>query len=443
MGSLQQFNKAIFSHSALADYEKACALIAQCAAVDAVATIKDGVERHQAYSRQAQNLQTEAELFKIRMRAERNAGEELLALKAAGLLQSGRPSNNGTKNEPFICDENQQVKKITLADLGKNKKTSAYQQACAAMPKEEFEAKVEQAAQQIAQGKRSNKLLPVAAEKPRKKAPVIEHKEEAEIAQWDTNGETFQSLYEQEAAENAEKAETIHRLEARVKALEAENAALRAGAADAVNAELGEKIAALEAQVEALERDNKALTTQRDHFQGEFADRQSKLNWWKEEYKKVCKATGYERPKKTSTYCTGTGYSDPNDPRAKPLPPMEGAPQKDLAQQLAQEKAAANAQQKEANAWLEQNNLPADDGYQFNGKQASAQATREKFADKRPQAEPASEERGKIDWKAMGRNHGNREAQKGILEAAGYPREYDYYNPSPDEVINAWGDLAK
>jgi len=399
MGSLQSFNNAVFNHPVLADYENACAVIAQHAAFDKVAVITDEVDRLLVYLRQANNEQLSTDDAKIRARSEREAGKLLVSLKEQGLLVAkGRPAkNNGYGAYPLSTP-------FTLDDLGLNKRLAARLRAYAKLSEAEFE---EEAAQMEQQGKT---VLPCAAEKPRKKAPVIEHKEAAVEAEFESSDaellstdETFQTLYEEEAAENAEKSERIEMLEAELAAANAKLAAYEENASQAISAETAQKIAALEAKVEALERDNKALTTQRDHFQSEFADRQRKLNWWKEEYKKVCKATGYERPKKTSTYCTGTGYSDPNDPRAKPLPPMEGTPQKDLAQQLAEEKAAANAQKKEANAWLEQNNLPADDGYQFNGKQATAQATRERFADNRPKAAPA-EVKPKIPQSEWGKN---------------------------------------
>jgi len=150
--------------------------------------------------------------------------------------------------------------------------------------------------------------------------------------------------------------------------------------------------------VEALERDNKALATQRDHFQGELANRQKSLNWYQEEYKKLCKATGYERPKKHSTYCTGSGYSDPNDPRH-----IEWVKQQAMAAQMAQEKAAANAQKKEAHQWLAQNNLPADEGYQFSGKPAPKHSTHEPFADNRPTPAPV-EAKPKIPQSEWGKD---------------------------------------
>jgi len=496
MGILQQFNNAVFNHPALADYESACAVIAQHADSDKAASIADEFERLAVYLRQASNEQLRADDAKIRARAEREAGKLLLMLKEQGVLVAkGRPAkNNGIGAIPLSApSENNGIGAIPLSapfaldDLGIGKRLATRLRAYAKLSENEFE---EEAAQMEQQGKA---VLPCAAEKPRKKAPIIEYKKEdvaADVA--DTKAalsqadETFQSLYEQEAAESIEKSEKIAALEEKLAKVLAENDALRAGAADAVNSEIAQKMAALEAENTTLKRDYKVLEVRFHQVQSDLANRQKSLNWYKDEYKKLCKATGYERPKKVSTYCTGTGYSDPNDPRAKPLPPMEGTPEKDLAQQLAQEKNAVNAQKKEANQWLASNHLPADDGYQFNAKQAAAQATRERFADKRPKSEPVKdalpiseeakkrekegrfdmenykhqlrlgaceayaleyntiqageEPRGKIDWAAMGRNHGNPEAQQRILSAA---EQYNYYNPPPGEAINGWGDLAE
>jgi len=425
MGSLQSFNNAVFNHPVLVDYENACAVIAQHAAFDKVAVITDEVDRLLAYLRQANNEQLSADDAKIRARSEREAGKLLVSLKEQGLLVTkGRPAkNNGYGAYPLSTP-------FTLDDLGLNKRLAARLRAYVKLSEAEFE---EEVAQMEQQGKT---VLPCAAEKPRKKAVVIEHKEaaveadfersDAALSVTDDDNAAYQSLYEGAEQENSDLRNALTQAQeesaaalAQAEKMAAQLEAFKQDANTALSAEAVQKIAALEEEnqsfknkIETLERDNKVLQTRLDGVKAELADKQGRLNWYASEYKKLCKATGYERPKKVSTYCTGSGYSDPNDPRH-----IEFVKQQEMAAQLARDKAAVNQQKKEAGTWLAQNNLPADDEYRYTGKPAPKHSTHEPFADNRPKPAPA--------------------------EAPPPERSpYDYYNPLPHEAINGWGDLA-
>jgi len=375
--------QAAQSLKSFALYETAKQALAECVTLIEVEQVIDQAAAIEAFAKIAKDLTLELNAVKLRIDAERRLGQLIKAQKEAGLWsKGGRPSENPVPN-------GQGFETVSRASLNLSRKEVKRSETYADLSSEQYEDQKKQLEQKAEKTGRVPKHLPIACEKPRKKAVVIEHKEEAVEADFaDEHGfppagdpvETLQKMLDEVEQELFKEQEEKAAAQAEAARLAARLEAFEKDASAAVNAELVQKIATLEAKAEAL-----ALATQRDHFQGELANRQKSLNWYKEEYKKLCKATGYERPKKVSTYCTGSGYSDPNDPRH-----IEWVKQQEMAAQLDKEKVAANAQKKEANQWLAQNNLPADNEYRYTGKPAPKHSTHEPFADNRPKPESAA-----------------------------------------------------
>lgn len=123
------------SGGALALYETACRALAQACTVDEAKDIRDKAEAIRVYARQAKNRTLEADAAVIRIRAERRFGEIEAELKAAGQMhRGGRPRKTGDELEP--------VSVVTLDDLGVDKKFSSRTQKLAAVPVDEFEARL-------------------------------------------------------------------------------------------------------------------------------------------------------------------------------------------------------------------------------------------------------------------------------------------------------------
>jgi N6-adenosine-specific RNA methylase IME4 len=124
----------------LALYEAARSALAECRSIDEVKDIHDKAEALRAYARMANDVQLEADAAELRLRAERRLGIMLSAEKDAGRLISGRPktlktkSDNGTPSEP--------LSRLTLDDIGVDKRLSARSQKVGGIAERAFEAMV-------------------------------------------------------------------------------------------------------------------------------------------------------------------------------------------------------------------------------------------------------------------------------------------------------------
>lgn len=119
-------------------YDAACQAIAAACAIDEVKDIRDKAEAMQVYARQAKNFEMENQATRIRLRAERRAGELLAAAKADGKRHNGRGNNPKKKLE----SEPRTPTPPTLSELNISKRQSSEWQQIAAIPLQEFEAKL-------------------------------------------------------------------------------------------------------------------------------------------------------------------------------------------------------------------------------------------------------------------------------------------------------------
>src|SRR6266567_3336565 len=127
--------------SALTRYEKARSALEECARVDEVKVIRDKAMALQVYARQAKDTELIEYATKIRLRAERRAGELLAGMdKAKGSRGQahGRDVSGGIVMEPPENDDTP-----TLAEMGISKKQSAQWQKLAGMGESEFETYAE------------------------------------------------------------------------------------------------------------------------------------------------------------------------------------------------------------------------------------------------------------------------------------------------------------
>lgn len=118
----------------LLPYDLARAALAEARSVDDVKDILDKAAAMAEYRRRAGDRSLEVDAIEIRMFAERRLGQMIAAQKATVGLNKGT-LRRGTSGEPR--DE-----RPTLADSGIDKKLSAKAQKMAAMPPEQFSAKL-------------------------------------------------------------------------------------------------------------------------------------------------------------------------------------------------------------------------------------------------------------------------------------------------------------
>lgn len=131
----------------LALYETARAALIEALRVDEVLAVKDQAERIRLYGRQARDRRIIADATELQMRAERKLGVLLKSAHETGQLGYGRRSNldrNGSTAEPFEGGEGDAAPlgRVTLGEIGVDKKLSSKAQRWAALGDPEFEEKL-------------------------------------------------------------------------------------------------------------------------------------------------------------------------------------------------------------------------------------------------------------------------------------------------------------
>lgn len=121
-------------------YDAARRALAEAHRVDEVKDIRDMAVAMQAYAEQAKDSTMIMQATQIRMRAEHRAGEMLAEMAASGNRHSGRAHTDHVGSRAATPRP-----EPTLADLGINKTQSSRWQQLAALPGDQFEAKIESA----------------------------------------------------------------------------------------------------------------------------------------------------------------------------------------------------------------------------------------------------------------------------------------------------------
>jgi hypothetical protein len=122
----------------VATYNRMCIAIAEAEAVDEVMEIRNQAEALAHYVRQAINQDAEMRLYRIKLRAERRAGEILTKMQKA-IGARGNPGGRGAKVVPSTEARTQTP---TISELGLTYNQSANFQKLAKVPKPEFERQI-------------------------------------------------------------------------------------------------------------------------------------------------------------------------------------------------------------------------------------------------------------------------------------------------------------
>jgi hypothetical protein len=248
----------------LIKYEAACHAITECVRVDEVKEWADKAAAMQAYGRMAKDQTLQTHAAEIRIRAERRLGELLVAQKADGGLNPAASLKRG----PVVVSNDHGEKPATLADAGISKDLSSRAQKLAAVPEQVFEAELAAKRERdLKDGARVSARLERAGARELQKAQ--EAPGPVSVAHDD-----FDPLSELEKAQ-AE----IESLGALLKAAEAED--LKAEALKWRRC----YDSAVRAQSEAMERASKY---------------EKELNWYGNQFKRVCKAMGETDPSKVA-----------------------------------------------------------------------------------------------------------------------------------------------
>jgi N6-adenosine-specific RNA methylase IME4 len=123
--------------TALIRYDAAKRALAEAHRVDEVKHIRDAWVAMQAYAKQAKDTTLIKQATDIRMRAERRAGDLLIAMAERKERDSGKGNRNPTLKSRGATPK--------LKDLGISKTQSSRWQALARIPKDRFEANIERA----------------------------------------------------------------------------------------------------------------------------------------------------------------------------------------------------------------------------------------------------------------------------------------------------------
>ncbi len=129
--------------AALVPYDRARLMLAEAKAVDDVKAILDKAAAMKEYARRAADRTLEIDATEIRFYAERRLGEMISVQKETvglnrGRAGAGRPILGAAKTEAPKVDE-----RPRLSDVGIDHKLSAHAQKMAAVPEEQFQARVD------------------------------------------------------------------------------------------------------------------------------------------------------------------------------------------------------------------------------------------------------------------------------------------------------------
>lgn len=128
--------------NSLARYDAARQALEEAVRIDEVTAIRDQAMAFEAYARQAKDTDLIDKATEIRMRAERRAGELLIAMERSGERQpAARPKKN-PRDETMVIEPVEAPK--TLKDLGISPDQSSRWQNVAKMPPAQFEERVAQ-----------------------------------------------------------------------------------------------------------------------------------------------------------------------------------------------------------------------------------------------------------------------------------------------------------
>lgn len=144
----------------LVRYEQARSALAEARSVDEVKDIRDKSEAMRAYARMAKDTQLEMDATELRHRAERRLGLMLAEQKRHDGLGQG-------KRTDLVPKENQ-VGKITLEEIGIDKKLSSRSQKIAGIGEQAFEAMIDSVRERIAGGQRVSLDIGTADKKERR-----------------------------------------------------------------------------------------------------------------------------------------------------------------------------------------------------------------------------------------------------------------------------------
>lgn len=126
----------------LAQYDRARAALADATRVDQVMAVRDELQHVKLYARQIQDRALLADATIIQMRAERRLGFLLSSAKEAGQIVEGRRPKA----------EEQDSSRVTLKEIGVDKKLSSKAQKAAALDEAAFEQLTESAREKIKSG---------------------------------------------------------------------------------------------------------------------------------------------------------------------------------------------------------------------------------------------------------------------------------------------------
>lgn len=134
--------------TALVQYERARAVLAEASRIDQVLPLLDEFELAKVRARQIKDHALLADATELELRAERRLGEVIKAAKEAGLFLQGRQPAPEKSTEPELSSP-----RPTLAEAGIDKKLSARAQGRASIAEQAFELMVQSTRDRIASGR--------------------------------------------------------------------------------------------------------------------------------------------------------------------------------------------------------------------------------------------------------------------------------------------------
>jgi len=132
--------------TALVQYVRARAALAEATRVDEVLPLRDAMEHVKLHARQVQDRALLADATEIQNRAERKLGELIREAETAGLIRPGRPRKASAENPAG-------QEGFTLGEIGVSHKLSSLAQQKASLSERAFEAMVSATRERIVSGK--------------------------------------------------------------------------------------------------------------------------------------------------------------------------------------------------------------------------------------------------------------------------------------------------